>query len=193
MKCRHCLAPVFTEREQVGVINSDNHLYVIDTSICPKCGNASIYLSRGKAGATGATKDKEYEEILLYPKNSPKSLAPKQAPQDIRDDFHQAGLILELSPSASAAISRRCFRKVLRDKGDVTPDRFSTEIQQILHSKSLPPAIHKQIEVLGTMHDYASHPVFDKNPSILVNIKPTEAVLWFEALESLLHLYYPDE
>jgi hypothetical protein len=190
MKCRHCLVPIVNERERVGVINSDNHLFIIDTSICPKCGKVNVYLSQGKTGPAGVTKDNESEEILLYPKYSPKYLAPKEAPQDIQDDYYQACLIGEISPVASAALSRRCFRKIIRDKGGVIHDVFSKEMQQVLQSKALPTQLHKQIDTLRTLHNYAAHPVFDKNPAILVNVKPIEAELWIEVLNSILQIYY---
>ncbi|MGH2078808.1 DUF4145 domain-containing protein [Aerococcus urinaeequi] len=77
-----------------------NHLkYGIVMSDCDSCRNVSIWLIKDIFHSS--------EEDLLYPRNA-KNIEPANIdmPDDVKKIYQEASLILEISPRASAALSR---------------------------------------------------------------------------------------
>jgi len=56
---------------------------------------------------------------------------PDYVPKPILDDYNEACLIVDLSPKASATLSRRCLQGILRDFWGVKPGNLVKEIDQI--------------------------------------------------------------
>ena len=69
---------------------------------CPSCEKTSIY----GIGISGDIVDEKY---LIYPKSNAKQY-PEYVPQSIRKDYQEAFEILNISPKASATLSRRCIQ-----------------------------------------------------------------------------------
>ncbi len=192
MKCHHCHTPIIYVRERVGVIHTNGAYLLIESSVCPKCGNANIYMSEGKPGPNGVVADREIPEILLYPRFSLEKPAPELASEEIRTDYSQAAMIRMISPDASAALSRRCFRRIARTMAAIPPDLFSREMEAVAGLPGLPSGLKEEITGLLSRHEYAAYPVFEKNPSIITRVNREEADTWISVLESLLHHFYED-
>ena len=56
---------------------------------------------------------------------------PNYVPPAIREDYIEACLIVELSPKASATLSRRCLQGIIRDFWKVKAGRLVDEIKEI--------------------------------------------------------------
>ena len=73
---------------------------------------------------------KKLEHWNLVPSSRAKTF-PSYIPQAILDDYREACLIQDLSPKASATLSRQCLQNILRDFWSVKPGRLLDEIDQI--------------------------------------------------------------
>jgi hypothetical protein len=67
-------------------------------------------------------------EWSLIPASASKHF-PEYIPQPIREDYEEACLICDLSPKASATLSRRCLQGIIRDFWGVKPGRLVDEIE----------------------------------------------------------------
>lgn len=194
MKCHHCHSPIFTVRERVGVISSGSSHFIIESSICPRCNKASIFLVEGKQEPGGIEKDRDSEEILLYPRGFPRILPSEKIPQPIRDDYMQAVHIADISPPASAALIRRCLRRIFRVAGGINPGSFSQEIEQTMKLSSLPSDVKKDLKEFASLRDYESHPILNHNPAIILKTSIEEIHTGLKLIEKLMSaLYEPPE
>jgi hypothetical protein len=128
--------------------------------------------------------------FLIYPRTGSSPLCPPEVPADFAEDFNEASLILDLSPKASAALSRRCLQHILEDMGKVKPNDLSKEIQQILDSHGLPPYLSERIDAIRAIGNIAAHPTKDKNTGDILPVEPGEAEWLLGVVEDLLEFYF---
>jgi hypothetical protein len=96
---------------------------------CPACLNFIVWLVKGELNSIVLSSDPddeakkmtEDESILLYPRTNKRPSCPLEVPAAIAQEYTEACLILYDSPTASAALSRRCLQHFLRDVVKVKP------------------------------------------------------------------------
>lgn len=145
---------------------------------CPSCDRIS-----SKAIGTGP--DTAGLNIPLLPPSSAIKF-PEYIPQSIRADYEEAISILQLSPKASATLSRRCLQGMIRDFWGV---RCSTLSQEINSLKNKIPSNHwKAIDALRKIGNIGAH--MEKDVNLILDITPEEAekLLWL--IEFLLRGWY---
>lgn len=189
MKCPHCAVEIhnsFTEDWiQNGRIGSENGTvtsWSTRAMECPACEKAIIFLRKYQGGALRT-------ESMAYPRGSVRPKAPPQLPQHIAEDFDEAGLVLDDSPKASAALSRRCLQAVLRDKGYPQHD-LAKQIDAVLASKTLPSSLAANVDAIRNIGNFAAHPIKDTNSGAILPVEDHEAEWNLDVLEGLFDYYY---
>ena len=120
---------------------------------------------------------------------------PDYIPQQIRDDYMEACLIAELSPKASATLSRRCLQGMLRDFCKVKPARLVQEIDSLvaaIENKTAPHGVSidsiEAITALRKIGNYGAHMESDVNT--IVSVDKEEAAQLISLIEMLLDDWY---
>jgi hypothetical protein len=176
--------------------------YVIQNH-CPACGMTNLSLRRFDKSAleqpmtvvcAGPAERKE-EKILdetkfIYPHASLRPPCAKEVPSDLAEDYNQASLILNDSPKASAALSRRCLQNLLRQCANVKPQDLSKEIQQVLDQKQLSTPILQSLDAIRNIGNFAAHPNKSTSTGEILSVEPGEAEWCLEVLESLFGYYF---
>ena len=145
---------------------------------CPHCEEYSI-----QAQGTGSKVKTEVVHI------KPISLAkqfPDYIPKSIRQDYEEAYAIINLSPKASATLSRRCLQGMIRDFWNVKPSTLFKEISQLEHK--IPAMQWKVLDGIRTIGNIGAHMEIDIN--IIVDIDPGEAERLLKVIEKLLQDWY---
>jgi hypothetical protein len=145
---------------------------------CPHCEKYSIIVN-GKGSQT--------EAILSYVQ--PKSFAkqfPEYIPQLIRDDYTEACAIVNLSPKASATLSRRCLQGMIRDFWKIEKATLFEEIKEL--QKNIPVAQWKVIDGVRRIGNIGAH--MEKDINLIVDIEPDEAQKLIKLIESLINDWY---
>jgi hypothetical protein len=115
---------------------------------------------------------------------------PPEIPLKYAAEVKEAHAILELSPKASAAISRRTLQRALREKEGVEMRTLHEEIRAVLEAKQLPPYLARDLDAIRNVGNFAAHPIKDTNTGEVVNVEPGEAEWTLAILEELLVFYY---
>jgi hypothetical protein len=133
------------------------------------------------------------EVIIGYPLQQWNLIPPSRAktfpayvPQAILDDYREACLIQDLSPKASATLSRRCLQGILRDFWKVTPGRLVDEIDQI--KDKVDPETWAAIDAVRKIGNIGAH--MEKDISVIVDVDPNEAELLIGLVETLIREWY---
>jgi hypothetical protein len=128
---------------------------------------------------------RKIKEWSLVPASFSKHF-PDYIPQTIREDYQEACLIVDLSPKASATLSRRCLQGILRDFWKVKPGKLVNEIEQI--KDKVDPITWDAIDSVRRLGNIGAHMENDIN--VVVEVDPEEAKLLIELVETLLKEWY---
>ena len=202
MKCPYCGVEIAPEEEEIdkgtlymlddGFVRS----YIILKSRCPiyGCNGLIIHLIYGDDtflgddGKIGGFID-EPKIQLIYPRNL-NIKRPDGVPSDIFQDYEEARLVLQDSPKASAALSRRCLQNLLVQKAGVKGINLYEDIQQVIDSGALPSDLVEEIDAVRQIGNFAAHPIKSTSSGEIIGVEPQEVEWTLEVLEGLFDFYY---
>ena len=125
------------------------------------------------------------ESWVLRPRSTAKQV-PNYVPEAIRRDYEEACLIRDLSPKASATLSRRCLQGMIRDFHDVKKGRLIDEINAI--KEKVDPITWDAIDGLRTIGNIGAH--MEKDVNLLIDVEANEAQLLISLNEYLFKEWY---
>lgn len=182
-KCPHC-SVAFHDKAKIGFAEEDaDGRWRVVHQKCPSCKRLIITLQKFNPN-TGFTETSS----LARPRTTQRPLAP-EVPVEFSADFNEAASILTDSPRASAALTRFCLQKFLREVVKVKKGDLSTEIQEVIDSGKLPSSILESIDAVRNIGNFAAHPNKSKITGEIASVEPHEAEWTLDVLESLFDLY----
>ncbi|MBF1236903.1 MAG: DUF4145 domain-containing protein [Lautropia mirabilis] len=114
---------------------------------------------------------------------------PDNIPVAIRQDYSEAVLICELSPKASATLSRRCLQGIIRDVYKVNENSLVKEIDKI--KEKIDKDTLEIIEMIRKAGNIGAHT--EKDISIIIDIDPGDARILIQLIETLIQKWYIDD
>jgi len=128
-------------------------------------------------------------EVLNYWTLLPNSVAkvfPEYIPLVLRNDYEEAAKILQLSPKASATLSRRCLQGIIRDFWKISKSRLIDEISAI--EDKVDPLTWKSIDSVRKVGNIGAH--LEKDINLIIDVEPKEANLLIQLIELLFEEWY---
>jgi len=185
MKCPHCLVEIHVNPEQRTVGKDKEGTWLTGFSICPACKEAIIELVAIPHAGTQANFVQ-----LVYPRSISRAPLPEEVLDKYANDYKEACAVLNDSPKASAALSRRCLQLLLRDEAKVKHSDLSKEIDEILDRKTLPTHLADAIDAIRKIGNFATHPIKSTSSGDIVDVEPGEAEWQLDVLEGLFGFYF---
>jgi hypothetical protein len=111
---------------------------------------------------------------------------PGYIPAPILADYKEACLIADLSPKASATLSRRCLQGMIRDFWGVSKARLIDEIEAI--KDKVDNLAWQAIEGVRKIGNIGAH--MERDINVIVDIDPNEAQLLIGLIETLVDDWY---
>ena len=196
MKCPHCLVEFHARKKIVPLPDDSSGKWYTENYQCAntKCLKGIVYLVNGGYDYDYTAQDfkvgRPSFRQLVYPKGSKRPPAPVEVSQHIANDYSEACLVIEDSPKASAALSRRCLQNLLLDRAGVNKGDLAVQIQTVLDSGKLPSHLEEDIDAIRNIGNFAAHPNKSKSTGEILEVEPHEAEWNLEVLESLFDFYY---
>ena len=156
--------------------NPDCQMFTLSIALHDAEFNTNGYLSK-----TG----KMIEQWNLIPPSKAKTF-PSYVPKPIIDDYNEACLIMDLSPKASATLSRRCLQGIIRDFFGIQKSRLIDEINEL--KGKVQPEVWEAIESVRTIGNIGAH--MEKDINVIVDIDHNEAELLIGLIELLMREWY---
>jgi hypothetical protein len=201
--CPHCLRAVhfvsammyhvgtsgtsLIEKISVGSPAEGVNLYY---AACPSCERLVVsieHLVRDEVGTRLVLTPGS--EFMCWPLLGASRPIPPEVPAAVAKDYRQAALVLNLSPEASAALSRRCLQAVLRDQG-FDSDRVYDQIKSAKAGSNLPTYVADDLDHIRVIGKFAAHPNKDTNTGEIIDVEPGEADWNLHVLDLLFDHYY---
>jgi hypothetical protein len=161
----------------------------------PECRRFSFYvlLYEVEETSTVTARGRGYEPIgdeplgawRLVPASDAK-VYPDYVPKPIRDDYAEACLIRDLSPKASAALSRRCLQGMIRDFWGIRKARLKDEIDAL--EEKVNPKTWAAINAVKNVGNIGAH--MEKDINVIVDVEPREAAMLIGLIEMLIEDWY---
>jgi hypothetical protein len=128
---------------------------------------------------------KVLESWNLIPPSSAK-VFPDYVPQPIREDYEEACKIRDLSPKASATLSRRCLQGMIRDFWGIKKARLKDEVDAL--EEKIDPLTWKAVDGVRKIGNIGAH--MEKDINVIVDVEPNEAQKLIELIELLVKDWY---
>ena len=123
--------------------------------------------------------------VPIRPISSAKQF-PLYIPEAIRQDYEEACAIVNLSPKASATLSRRCLQGMIRDFWGITKPTLNKEIDEL--QNQIPSDLWSSIDALRQLGNIGAH--MEKGTNVIVDIDPNEANSLIQLIELLMKEWY---
>lgn len=138
------------------------------------------------------------EKILMIQRLMPDSSAkpqPEFIPDPIREDYIEACRIRDLSPKASATLSRRCIQGMIRDFCSISKPTLFAEINELkkrVAEDKAPKGVSEEsveaIDHIRSLGNIGAH--MEKDIDLIVPVDPDEAQVLIDLIESLFDEWY---
>lgn len=180
MKCRHCLVEFHDVWTKFSLGDDAEGEFHVHKTMCPACEHFLIAYSRAPYG----------NKLFLYPRAISREPVSPFVPAAFAGDYIEACNVLDMSPKASAALSRRIMQHVLREKGGAKAPNLDKEIQQVLDGHMVPSHIADSLDAVRTVGNFAAHPIKSTSSGEVVDVEPGEAEWNLDTVEALFDFYF---
>ncbi len=167
------------------IITGATQILCLHAVACPECGQLIVSIETGEWEQNAFL---GHEEHIVWPRRSARQPVPKEIPDHVKADYEEAALVLNLSPKASAALSRRCLQAVLREAGGANHRDLSKQIEAVI--PNLPSYIAQNIDAIRNIGNFAAHPMKDQANGQILDVEPGEAEWNLDVLDLLFDYYY---
>lgn len=145
---------------------------------CPHCKKVTSFIDYTGEKLPSKT-------IPIYPTSSAKQF-PEYVPESVRNDYDEACAIVNLSPKASATLSRRCLQGIIRDFWGISKSRLIDEINSL--EGKVPTTQWNVLNSLRRIGNIGAHPEADTN--LIIDIEPSDAQKLIAVIELLIKQWY---
>jgi hypothetical protein len=187
MKCRHSLVDFHAEWTQKAIADDKDGGLGIKHAKCPACARLNVALIRGLIQGSHVF---ESSVVFVHPRSVSREPVDPSVPADFSADYIEACNVLDISPKASAALSRRCLQHILHECGKVKERTLDQEIQKALDGNLFPSHIAESLDAIRTLGNFAAHPIKSTSSGEVVDVEPGEAEWNLDTLESLFNFYF---
>lgn len=150
----------------------------LDMLKCPSCKQVTVE-------TFGQGSQYEGVKTNIYPKSKAKQF-PDYIPKQIRNDYEEAYSIVNLSPKASATLSRRTLQGMIRDFFGVQMKTLFDEINAI--EDKIDPTEKPVLDSLRQIGNIGAHP--EENINVIVDIEAGEAEKLLKVIEYFMKSWY---
>lgn len=183
MKCRHCSVEFHANWNQLSPLTDADGLFWMATTTCAACNRLHVAYSRSIHGFHSGGP-------FLYPRAVSREPLDPAVPPEFANYYTEASNVLDISPKASAALSRRIMQHVLRECAKVQAPNLDQEIQKVLDANMVPSHIAESLDAVRTVGNFAAHPIKSTSSGEVVDVEPGEAEWNLDTVEALFDFYF---
>ena len=202
MLCPYCQTGFVKENETAREFTSpcsvsSNNGYTVRLIFCPQCKKLIIVLDEGpyKAFRDGDYIKEEYiwdlkNESVIYPPLCYRYQIPEEVPNQYKGDFQEADMLLNISPNASAALSRRCLQSFLHHELKIKKYNLDQEIKEYLDTLKPPAPIAELIDATRQIGNMSAHAWQNQVTGEIIDVEPEEAELCLSVLYLMFDYHF---
>jgi len=169
---------------------AERNAFNFGIQLCPSCCQPIVVYQEGYTFPTATNRLIRVEfSKIVYPHSSYSEL-PDEVPKEYQSDYQEATTIIDHSPKASAALSRRLLQKVLREELSIKKKDLSLEIDEFIKISGAPSYLIGAIDAIRSVGNFAAHPIKNTNTGEIVEVEEGEAEWLIEVVASLFDFVF---
>ncbi|MDT3778428.1 DUF4145 domain-containing protein [Nitrospira sp. MA-1] len=162
---------------------------------CPQCEQLIVLRRYG----TYWQHDDEFEssrelfsesEEILYPVVRRSKPVDPEVPERFKNEYVEACAVQEISPKASAALSRRLLQDILHNHFNLKARSLDKEIDLFLELPGVPQALSSQVDAVRNIGNFAAHPLKDSSTGEIIDVEPGEAEWLIGTIEAMFDFVF---
>jgi hypothetical protein len=162
--------------------------------ICPECNKPIIKVIYGHVEDQGFEFDENDQPLfsdskIVYPCSNEIGLS-EDIPDKYKEDFIEALALVNQSPKASAALSRRLLQSLLTEVAKIKGGSLSKQIEEFCSREDIPSIISESVDAVRLVGNFAAHPMKDKKTGGIVQVEPGEAEWSLDVLRGLFDYFF---
>ena len=192
--CPHCNIAFHAEVTVAAVGEDADGYWRRAQTKCPSCNRWVIALHAGRrrgqfAGALDLQPPLTHD-FIAWPRFASRPPLSSYVPDGLASDYREAAAVLEISPKASAALSRRALQSLLRDHAGATQRDLADQIQHVIEGGDLPSHLRDAIDAIRNIGNFGTHPLKSQRSGEIVDVEPGEAEWNLDVLDGLFDFYF---
>lgn len=192
-QCPYCRRDTTITTNDYSFAYTDKGSIRVYTSIvcCPnmRCKKSTIFNSKYDIefvnGKGMQTTGNPISCVQIEPSYSANEI-PDYVPESIRNDYLEACKIIELSPKASATLSRRCIQGMIRDFWKISKKTLNEEINEL--RGKIDNSLWSGIDALRKIGNIGAH--MERDINTIVEVDSEESQLLVNMIETLIKEWY---
>jgi len=196
LRCPNCANGIHFESEFYNVTSTHGTEenawgYALFSGSCPLCNQLIICREIGElfTNDTGEIMASFKNTEILYPIISCKEIN-QEVPERYKKDFLEAYAVLQISPKASAALSRRILQDILRQELKIQKSNLAQEIDEFIQKTDAPSYLTEAADAVRNVGNFAAHPLKNTNTGEIVEVEAGEAEWLLEVNEALFDFVF---
>lgn len=206
MKCPYCGCELVWGPEELCTINvthedlietgMERETWVLSHKRCGECKRPLIvmirHLFRLDPFGGGPFSDEIGEPKLqpLWPRTGWRERCPPEVPEEVAVDYNEACAVIDISPTAAAALARRCMQLILvNEAGAPKSKSLKQQIEAVVNDPNTPKHVKNDLDDLRQIGNLSAHANEDVTGQVL-RAEPDEAEWTLETLRTLFEHYY---
>ncbi|MGG3509835.1 DUF4145 domain-containing protein [Paenibacillus lautus] len=199
MICPNCNTGIKIDRKNYSTFINDQDEngkerfgYQVSGDFCPECNEIILFLTKGKFKyyeddftAGDWFLNRTIEDKVIYPNKIITRSVPSEIPENYKIDFVQAWQILNISPKASAALSRRILQQILSEEFEINKYNLVQQIEEFINLPGVPSYLSNSIDAIRNIGNFAAHPLKSTSSGDVVDVEVGEAEWTIEVIEAL--------
>ena len=182
MKCRHCSVEFHDHWTHIQTLVEVGGYFSLGQTKCPACQKLHVAYIREQQFRIGGA--------FLYPRAVSREPVDPTVPQALATDYLEACNVLDISPKASAALSRRIMQHILHEYAGVKERNLDQEIQKVIDGKMVPSHIAESLDAVRTVGNFAAHPTKSTSSGEIVEVEPGEAEWNLDTVVALFDFFF---
>jgi len=200
MKCPYCACELVWGHEEssrisgVSIEPEDSYSWEdwgLSHKRCGNCRQPFIVMIRHQFFTSEAGEQELGEPKLepLWPKTGWRERCPPDVPEEVAADYNEACAVIDISPTAAAALARRCMQYILVEKGGAPKGRnLKQQVQAVENGPNTPQHVKNDLDDLRKIGNFSAHANEGLRGQVL-RAEPEEAEWTLETLRTLFEHY----
>lgn len=166
--------------------------YALKFGFCPECNKPIILFAEGKycSAMSGDYIVEQGENIILYPKFPSVTQLSDFIPQKYVDLYQEAEQVNNISPRASATLSRYLLQMILHEELNIKKRNLEEEITELESQSHIPSTLVTFLQVMRRVANFAAHPKKSTNSAEIVEIEEGESAVMLELINELFDFVF---
>ena len=200
MKCPYCFTSINLNtkktvfRDELCIFDDDyeDTGYALKYGFCPECNRPIVLLAEGKYcnAMSGDYIAEEGENIILYPKFPSVTQLSNFIPQKYVALYQEAEQVNNISPRASATLSRYLLQMILHEELNIKKRNLEEEITELESQSHIPSTLVTFLQGMRRVANFAAHPKKSTNSAEIVEIEEGESAVMLELINELFDFVF---